>query len=52
MFSDNTFPSELGMLEIQQERQLESSDRQIADHLANVRFVERLHHFGIGDPPR
>src|SRR5262249_20904941 len=43
-FADDRLPLEVGVLEVEQDRQGELRDGQVADHVAGVRRGEGLHH--------
>ena len=44
---DDSFPSQGRFLEIQEQSYLQAGDVQVAEHLGDVRFVERAHHLRV-----
>ena len=49
MIPDNPFCLETRGFEVQEQGDVEAGDREIAQHLRDMRFVERFHYLGIGD---
>ena len=47
--TDNTFPLEFGLLEIEQQRKMQTGDGEVTDHLGDVGFVEGRDHLRVNN---